>query len=96
MPMVIVMVLILVGDFPVCTAPRDQYYPSVTYANDQFYVFWSDRRYYPSYAIFGARVTKDGAVLDPDGKLIFRDESAYDVNAAYDGSNFLVVFRNGC
>ena len=70
------MFILLVGaDFPICTAVQQQYWPSVYFTNDQYYVFWADRRFAAAdsdstYGVFGARVTQNGIVLDPDGKMI--------------------------
>jgi hypothetical protein len=100
MSIVLIMSLCLVGtDFPICTATNSQFYPKVLCANDQYYVFWSDRRYYEvdtSYAVFGARVALDGTVIDPNGKELFKRQAAYVPAAAYDGTNFLVVYRDSC
>lgn len=65
-------------------------------ACDQFYVFWQDLRFYPSdRATLAARVTADGTVLDPDGVLMMRDKTVL-VDAAYDGTDFLVVVQDSC
>ncbi len=89
----------LVGaDFPICTAASYQAYPSVCYANDRFYVFWVDQRQTSpkQMAIYGARVTKSGTVLDPDGRELYKDSAGYRCSAAWDGTNFLIVTRNHC
>jgi hypothetical protein len=87
----------LIGaDFPICTASGYTGYASVVYAQDKFYVFWEDQRQYPLTGVYGARVTKQGAVLDPDGVELFTDSIGYRVSAAWDGSNFLVVTREHC
>lgn len=92
--------LILPGaEFPICTAVLDQYYPCTIYENGQYYVFWADYRYDSvdsSQSIFGARVSTSGIVLDPDGKLLYRNRTGEGPAVAYDGTNFLVVFRDSC
>jgi hypothetical protein len=94
------LVFILSGvDFPVCAAPSFQDHPVVRYVEGMYYVFWSDQRLFSStqqYAVYGARVTGDGHVIDPDGKPIFCDSVASSFDAAFGGSDFLVVCRNGC
>jgi len=94
------LLLLLIGaDIPVCTATNDQLTPVVTFANQQYYVFWEDRRFVgvdTTYAVYGARVTPEGAVLDPEGKLIFRRQVRYDVAVATDGLGFLVAFEDSC
>jgi hypothetical protein len=87
------------ADFPICTAVNDQYYPCAIYENDQYYVFWADYRYYDidtSQAVFGARVSTSGTVIDPDGKMLYKNQPGYEPAVAYDGTNFLVVFRDSC
>ena len=87
------------SDFPISTAYDHQYYPMVCFANDQYYVFWEDRRYVLSdalYSVFCARVTTDGTVLDPGGKILFSNAVHYDIDAAFDGTNFLVAFEDSC
>jgi hypothetical protein len=87
------------ADFPICAAVDEQYYPCGMYANDQFYVFWADYRYYDvdsSQSVFGARVSANGTVIDPDGKLLYKNRTGYEPAVAFDGTNFLVVFRDSC
>lgn len=91
--------LMIGANFPLCTDTVGQYYPEIVFANDQYYVFWCDMRYYGmeySYALAGARISQAGSVLDPAGKILFKDQNGYEPAAAYDGTNFLVVFRNFC
>ena len=85
--------------FPICTAANDQYFPCAMYENDQYYVFWVDYRdngVDSSQSVFGARVSASGTVIDPDGKLLYKNRSGNAPAAAYDGTNFLVVFRDSC
>ncbi len=85
------------GDFPICQAVNNQDNPFVLFANNQYYVFWRDYRENPTRAgVYGARVLIDGTVLDPDSRLIYYDDVATPVRAAYDGTNFLVVLRDSC
>ncbi|UCD19552.1 MAG: hypothetical protein JSU64_09140 [candidate division WOR-3 bacterium] len=87
------------ADFAVCTVNDFQDYPAVEFADGLFYVFWIDRRYYfidESFAIFGARITPDGQVIDPDGKEIFCDSTADCVDVAYGVADLFVVSRNRC
>jgi len=96
-PVISVIILMLVGgDFPIGTAPNYTGYPSVCYANDQFYVFWIDQRHLPLLSLYGARVTTDGVVLDPSGRALYVDSAGYSCDAAFDGTNLLVVTRNHC
>ncbi len=84
------------SDFAISTPPNYTGYPSVCYANEQFYVFWIDQRQYPLISLYGARVTTDGTVLDPAGRELYTDSAGYSCDAAFDGTNFLVVTRNHC
>lgn len=87
------------ADFPICTAADVQEYPCAIFANNQYYVFWVDNRYHlvdSVHSVFGARVSTNGTVIDPDGKLLFSNEAGYATCAAHDGNNLLVVFRDSC
>lgn len=85
------------ADFSICNATLDQYYPTAVFANSQYYVFWVDYRYYsPDYSLFGARVSATGTVLDPNGKVLFRRQTAYAPSVAFDGTNFLIAARDSC
>ena len=94
--MLAILFMLLGGDFPIGTAPNYTGYPSVCYANEQFYVFWVDQRQLPLMSIYGARVTTDGTVLDPSGRALYVDSAGYSCDVAYDGTNLLVVTRNHC
>ncbi len=86
-------------DFPICTADGLQEYPCAIFANNQYYAFWIDDRYYfaeSTHAVVGGRVATDGTVIDPDGKMLFKRQVGYATDVAYDGTNFLVVFRDSC
>jgi hypothetical protein len=84
------------ADFAISTAPNFTGYPSIHYAQDQYYVFWIDQRTLPNMSIFGARVMKDGTVVDTSGAQLYTDSAGYDCNVGFDGTNFLVVTRNHC
>lgn len=83
------------ADFAICTAPSSQYYPAAIFANNQYYVFWTDYRTSPIYSLYGARVSATGTVLDPNGKVLFQD-SVFNPRVAFDGTNLMVVWREGC
>ncbi len=90
------LLLVLINaDFPVANLATGETYPCAAYKNDQYYVFWTDTRNNPLYSLFGARVNTGGTVLDPGGKMLATD-SVFNPRAAYDGANFLVVWREGC
>jgi hypothetical protein len=93
---ILLLLSIVRADFPICTASGFSGYSSVVYARGQFYVFWEDQREYPLTGVYGARVTRQGQVLDPAGVELFTDSVGYRVSAAWDGSNFLVVTRQHC
>lgn len=87
------------SDFPISTAVDNQLFPSVNYVNGQYYVFWEDRRFYSSdstFGVFASRVSENGTVLDPGGKEIYSNLVYYDVNASFDGTNFLVALEDSC
>jgi len=95
MGVMLLMVSLFGADFPICTASLQQQHPCPLFQNDQYYVFWTDLRSPPAISLYGARVSTSGTVLDPNGKFLFQD-SVSTPRAAYDGNNFLVVWREGC
>jgi hypothetical protein len=96
----VVLVCMLFGaDFPICKASDFQDYTEVEYAEDLFYVFWIDRRFYSvneKFAIYGARIRTDGRVVDPDGKLLYCDSTADGLDVARGLNDLFVVSRNHC
>ena len=92
-------IFLAAADFPICTAESFQDHPVVKYVDNTYYVFWIDHRFYPSlnkYAVYGARVSPEGNVLDPDGKLLFCDSADSRIDVDFGVSDFLLVCRNGC
>jgi hypothetical protein len=95
---VLTALLITRADFPICQESDVQATPEVLFADSLFYVFWTDFRYssVDTYAVYGARVTGSGMVLDPDGKRIFANKAETRPAVAYDGVNLLVVLQDSC
>ena len=90
------LIVLLNADFPICTEYLSQHYPVVGFANNQYYVFWTDMRFYSSdRSIFGARVANDGTVLDPDGQVLMRDR-AVKAAVGFGSENILVVLQDSC
>jgi hypothetical protein len=84
------------ADFPISTAYLAQHYPVVEFANNQYYVFWTDLRFYsPDRSIFGARVALDGTVLDPDGRVLIRDRTVK-ASVGFGSENILIVVQDSC
>jgi hypothetical protein len=88
--------------FEVERLPSLQILPSVATLGDESLVVWSDQRDGPSesaYDIFGARVARDGGLLDPTGFPISRAADAQIFGAvATDGTGYFVAwldFREG-
>ena len=86
--------LLVTNDFAICDDPEFQYHPSIIFAEDTYYAFWSDCRYPAS--IFAARVLPEGTVLDTNGVLLFHGNTIHGARVAFDGQNFLAVFRDSC
>jgi hypothetical protein len=80
-------------------ASRDQARPGVAFDGTNFLVVWEDHRSVEYSHIYGARVTRDGEVLDTSGiALAASEHDRQSPEAAFDGTNFLVVWsdnRNG-
>jgi len=67
--------------------------PAVAVGDTNWLAVWSDSRGGNSWAIYGARVSSHGTVLDPDGihtsPLIYNQ---FEPDVAFDGYNYLVVW----
>lgn len=88
------LLVVLAADFPICQHSEFQYYPSVIFAENKYFAFWSDLTFGGS--IFAARVMPDGTVLDADGRFLYQGITTHGVKVACDGDNFLAVFRDSC
>lgn len=64
------------GGFAVAAGPWNQCRPAVAFAAGTYLVVWMDARAYPTYGIFGARVSPDGKLLDPDGIALDAEDKA--------------------
>ena len=90
---------LLSADFVVSADSSHQTCAQAVFCNNQYYVFWSDSRFAPSqnlFAIYVSRVTADGRVVDPHGKPLYIGIAKFEPQVAFDGTSFLVVFRDGC
>jgi len=87
---------LLNADFSICNVNNNQQWPSAIYQNNQYYVFWEDERAITRYSLYGARVSASGTVIDVNGKMFYQDSVYLRPAIAYDGTNFLVAFRNHC
>jgi len=74
-------------------AASDQSSPRIATDDTTAFIVWYDRRNGTTYDIYGARVDKDGNLLDPAGILIARGNS-FDPypSIGFDGTNYLVVW----
>lgn len=81
----------LIG-IPICTSPGEQSYVNVAWGGQNYLVVWQDWEN-DSSAIYGARVSPEGNVLDPNGfSIAGGSQWALYPAVASDGTNFFVVF----
>ena len=79
----------------VCSLAGSWERPAVASGDTISLVVWTDKRDSAKTDIYGARVTRSGVVLDPDGIPIARDSGNQDEPAvAFDGSDYLVVWQD--
>ncbi len=78
---------------PVSVASGLQGEPAVAFDGTNYLVVWTDMREGDT-DIYGARVTRDGVLVDTSGLTIVHDDSTGQAGPAvtYDGSNFLLVW----
>lgn len=79
----------------ISTAMDDQGDPRVAYDGTNFFVVWEDYRNGAEADIYGARISPDGTLLDPDGIAISTapgDQAAPAV--AFNGTDYLVVWED--
>lgn len=82
------------GIFAICNYDSIQNSADVCFGGENYFVVWKDMR--NSYWVYGARVTRDGRVLDPLGIPIFTQPvDKHNPAVAFDGTNYLVVCRFG-
>jgi hypothetical protein len=78
----------------VSAGPAAKTRPGVAFDGINFLVVWADSRA-GSWDVYGARVSKDGAVLDPEGIAIGTGAGAQSNPAvAFSGSRYLVVWSD--
>jgi hypothetical protein len=79
--------------FVISQAASDQYYPAVGFDGANSLVVWEDFRS-GGWAIYGARVTPQGTVLDSAGFVV--SQAGYEITPCigFDGVNFLVAWAD--
>lgn len=76
----------------ISTAPSNQIRPAVAWDGNTHLVVWQDRRSGTSQDIYGARVSKDGALLDPEGIAVSGSPfNEWDPSVVASGSGGFVV-----
>ena len=88
------------GGLAVSTWPTAQQSPSVASDGADYLVVWSDNGRFPfsTSQIFGARVTRAGAVFETTGFLVSLEPDRYGIEStpvvAFNGNNYLVVWHH--
>jgi phosphoribosylformylglycinamidine (FGAM) synthase PurS component len=83
------------GGIAVSEAAGGQYAPAIGFDGANFLVAWSDYRDGGYSDVYGARVTRQGTVLDPEGFVVssaVREQSSPVLG--FDGANFLVAWTD--
>jgi len=86
----------VISSFAICAAPGRQVQPAVACNGTDFLVVWVDYRNGPAAAVYAARVTAAGAVLDAAGFPVLANiGNQLKPAVATDGNNYLVVWQEG-
>ncbi|HNT27906.1 MAG TPA: hypothetical protein PKH10_06990, partial [bacterium] len=79
----------------ISNAANQQYYPAVAFNGTDYLVVWEDLRSGSTYDIYGARVAKNGTVLDTGGIVISNATNNQEwPSVASDGTDFMVVWHD--
>jgi len=82
-------------DIAISTAANNQECPAIAFDGTNYLVVWQDSRNdsITQDDIYGARISKDGIVLDKDGIAISTEtDYQYNPDIAFDGTNYLVAW----
>ena len=80
--------------FPICTVDSGQEYPGLAFGGTNYFVVWHDYRDGANKDIYGARVTTEGAVLEPSGiPISVASNIQANPEISFDGTNFFVVWE---
>ncbi|MDY7233224.1 Ig-like domain-containing protein [Hyalangium rubrum] len=82
---------------PISTAQNAQLSPAVAFDGTNYFVVWNDGRRGSGTDIYGARVSPNGTVLDPNGTVVATSISfglmMSTPAVAFDGANYLVAWE---
>jgi len=78
----------------IISGTQSSYYPYLAFDGTNYLVVWHDSRSSTTgWDVYGARISKQGVVLDPNGFLIADEPGNQDhVAVAFGGTNYLVVW----
>lgn len=75
--------------------PDFQEMPAIATNGDIFFVVWQDLKNGKDYDIYGARITVDSRVLDPEGIAVAKaNGNQCRPSVSFDGENFIVVWMD--
>jgi hypothetical protein len=83
------------GGIAVSTATSDQSYPAIAFGGTNYMVVWQDYRAGYFYDIYGSRLSKSAAVLDPAGIALSTAANSQLAPAiAFDGTDFFAIWQD--
>jgi hypothetical protein len=86
------------GGVPIANSAGDQWDTAVAFGGTNYMVVWAGAPSGFDSSIYGARVDRSGSTLDPTGIAVSTEEAGDqgDIAIAFDGTNYMVVWREAC
>ncbi len=89
----ILLLVFLVGDIAICTAPEYQEQPSVAFDGNNYLVVWKDKRS-GDCDIWGQFVSQDGSLVDTNFPICVVESNQISPEVCFGTTNYLVIWKD--